>query len=411
LPTTIESSPGRAGGAEFVALVAMLTSLVALAVDAMLPALPQMAADLGIARDNDRQLIVSALFVGLTCGQMIYGPLSDSIGRKPAIYAGQIIFLLGSTLCLVAGDLTMMLVGRVLQGLGASGPRIVSIAMVRDKFEGAAMARVLSLVTSVFIIVPVVAPSIGQGILLLGNWHLIFVVLLLQGVIGLVWLAARQPETLPVERRAPFRPRRIAAAFSEVIRTRVSIGYTLSAGLAFGAFMGWLTSCQQVLQDQYGTGKLFPIYFATLALSLGAASVVNARLVMRLGMRRLAGTALAAKSCLSVAFLIVALATAGNPPLWALMTYLLLVFFCIGILFGNFNALAMEPLGHIAGVGAAVVGTVSNVLAFGLGTLLGQAYDGSVRPLVAGFAVLGMASAGCMVFAERGRAAPPVAPS
>ncbi len=406
MPTTIESSPGRAGGAEFVALVAMLTSLVALAVDAMLPALPQIAADLGIARDNDRQLIVSALFLGLTGGQMIYGPLSDSIGRKPAIYAGQIIFLSGSALCLVAGDLTTMLVGRVLQGLGAAGPRIVSIAMVRDQFEGAAMARVLSLITSVFIIVPVVAPSLGQGILLLGNWHLIFAVLLLQGVIGLVWLAARQPETLPVERRAPFRPRRIAAAFSEVFRTRVSIGYTLSGGLAFGAFMGWLTSCQQVLQDQYGTGKLFPIYFASLALSLGVASAVNARLVMRLGMRRLAGTALAVKSSLSVVFLIVAIATAGNPPLWALLSYLLLVFFCIGILFGNFNALAMEPLGHIAGVAAAVIGTVTNVLAFGLGTLLGQAYDGTVRPLVAGFAVLGMASAGCMVFAERGRAAP-----
>lgn len=406
MPTPIESPPERAGGAEFVALLAMLTSLVALAVDAMLPALPQIAADLGIARDNDRQLIISALFVGLTCGQIIYGPLSDSIGRKPAIYAGQIIFLIGSTLCLVAGDLTTMLVGRALQGLGAAGPRIVSIAMVRDQFEGRAMARVLSLITSVFIIVPVVAPSIGQGILLLGNWHLIFVVLLLQGVIGLVWLAARQPETLPVERRAPFRPRRIAAAFSEVLRTRVAIGYTLSAGLAFGAFMGWLTSCQQVLQDQYGTGKLFPIYFASLALSLGVASAVNARLVMRLGMRRLAGTALAVKSSLSVGFLVVALATAGNPPLWALLSYLLLVFFCIGILFGNFNALAMEPLGHIAGVAAAVIGTVTNVLAFGLGTLLGQAYDGTIRPLVAGFAVLGMASAACMVFAERGRPAP-----
>jgi MFS transporter, DHA1 family, multidrug resistance protein len=406
VPTTIELSSRRAGGAEFVALLAMLTSLLAFAIDAMLPALPQIAADLGITRENDRQLIVSMLLLGLAAGQLVYGPVSDSVGRKPAVYAGLITFLVGSALCLMAGDAQSMLIGRFLQGLGAAGPRIVSIAMVRDLFAGAAMARIVSLITSVFIIVPVVAPSIGQAILLVGNWHLIFAVLLVQGVVGFAWLAWRQPETLPPERRAPFTLGRIGRAFAEVFRTRVSVGYMLSAGLVSGAFIGWLTSCQQVLQEQYGTGVLFPLYFASLALSLGIASAVNARLVTGLGMRRLAGTALAIMSSLSAAFLIVAFATGGHPPLPAFMAYMLVVFFCVGILFGNFNALAMEPLGHIAGVAAAVVGSVTNALSLSLGTLLGQAYDGTVRPLVAGFAVLGLASAGCMMFAERGRAAP-----
>ncbi|HKE14929.1 MAG TPA: multidrug effflux MFS transporter [Kofleriaceae bacterium] len=409
MPDTLESShrppstKRRQGGAELVALLAMMTSLTAFSIDSMLPALPQIAHDLGIARENDRQLIVSVLLLGLAAGQLLYGPVSDSVGRKPAMYAGFAVFLAGDVLCLVAADFPMLLAGRFLQGLGAAGPRILSMAMVRDLFSGRAMARVMSLTTSVFILVPVIAPAIGQGLLLIGSWHLIFVVLLAQGVAGLTWLAWRQPETLPLGRRAAFRARRIGRAFLEVARTRVTVGYMLAAGLVSGAFIGWLTSCQQVLQELYGLGRMFPLFFAMLALTFGVASLVNARLVIRLGMRRLAGSALAVMSSLSVVFLAVAFAAGGRPPLWALMGYMLVIFFCIGLLFGNFNALAMEPMGHIAGVAAAVVGSVTSFLSLVLGTGLGQAYDGSVRPLVAGFAILGMASAGCMVFAERGR--------
>jgi MFS transporter, DHA1 family, multidrug resistance protein len=403
-----ESSPSRSG-AEFIALLAMATSLAAFSVDAMLPALPQIAHDLGIERDNDRQLLVSALLLGLAAGQLFYGPVSDSVGRKRPIYVGFGIFLIGSVLCLAAGDLTVMLAGRLLQGLGAAGPRILVLAMVRDRYAGPAMARVMSLITSVFMLVPVIAPSIGQGLLLVGSWHLIFAVLLIQGLAALVWMAWRQPETLPPERRLPFTPRRIAAGFREVFRTRVSIGYTVSAGLVFGAFVGWLSSCQQILQEQYELGRLFPIFFAILALSFAAAAIVNARLVTRLGMRRLAGTALGLVSGLSACFFLVTLAVT-QPPLWAFIAYLLALFFCIGILFGNFNALAMEPLGHIAGVAAAVISTIISLLSLGLGTVLGQAYDGTVRPMVAGFALLGLASAGFMSYAERGRAASVSAP-
>jgi DHA1 family bicyclomycin/chloramphenicol resistance-like MFS transporter len=402
-PATDSASSAPRSGAEFIALLAMATSLAAFSVDAMLPALPQIARDLGIERENDRQLLVTVLLFGMAAGQLFYGPVSDSVGRKPAIYVGFGVFLVGTVLCLAADNLGIMLAGRLLQGLGAAGPRILVVAMVRDRFAGPAMARVMSLISSVFILVPVIAPSLGQALTLLGSWHLIFALLLLQALAALVWLAWRQPETLPPERRIPFTPRRIAAAFREVFRTRVAIGYALSAGFVYGAFVGWLSSCQQILQEQYELGPLFPLAFASLALSIGAAAVLNARLVMRLGMRRLASNALAVLTGLSACFFLVSLAVT-QPPLWMLLVYLLAVFFCMGVLFGNFNALAMEPLGHIAGVAAAVVGLVVTVLSTSIGTALGQAYDGTIRPIVAGFALLGLASAGFMSFAERGRA-------
>jgi DHA1 family bicyclomycin/chloramphenicol resistance-like MFS transporter len=195
----------------------------------------------------------------------------------------------------------------------------------------------------------------------------------------------------------------IGRAIRETCTHRTAFGYTIAAGLIFGAFVGFLNSAQQILQWQYGLGKLFPLYFAVLALSIGGASLVNARLVLRFGMRRLSGLALAALSGLSLAFLAVAWAAAGNPPLWALMAYLMAAFFCIGILFGNFNALAMDPLGHIAGVAASVIGSLTTFISLLLGMAVGRAYDGTVLPLVGGFAALGIASIAVMRFVERGR--------
>jgi DHA1 family bicyclomycin/chloramphenicol resistance-like MFS transporter len=403
--TPLASSERRAGGAELVVLLAAMTSLVALSIDVMLPALPAIAGDLGIERENDRQLIITVLFLGLAAAQIFYGPISDAVGRKPAIYAGLILFMGGCVLSMTATSLRVMLIGRFLQGVGAAGPRILTVALVRDLHRGREMARVMSLISSVFILVPIVAPSIGQGILALASWPAVFGVLLAQGLIAFAWFAWRQPETLPPARRTPFQARRIAAAFRETLRSRVTVGYTLASGLVSGAFVGYLTSSQQILQEQYRLGDLFPVTFASLAVAIGTASVVNARLVMRLGMRRLAGAALTTQSALSVLFLVAALFAGGEPPLWTLMIYLLAAFFCLGLLFGNFNALAMEPLGHIAGTAAAVVGSMTSFVSLGLGTLVGQAYDGTVRPLVAGFAILSVAAAGCMAFAERGRPA------
>ena len=397
---------GHEASFEFIVLMAVMTSIIAFSIDAMLPALPQIATDLGVADVNDRQLVVIVLFIGLAMAQIAYGPISDTMGRKPAAYIGFTIFIIGSLMCIFAGTFEVMLIGRFLQGVGAAGPRIVSLALVRDLYSGRAMARIMSMVMGIFIIVPVIAPSVGQVLLLVGDWRLIFVVLLAEGIIGLVWFAWRQPETLREDRRAPFSLRRILRAFAEAFSHPVTLGYTVAAGLVFGAFVGYLASTQQVLGELYGLGAQFPIYFGANALAFGAASMLNARLVMKLGMRRLAGSGLAATSGLSVMFFIVTLLLDGHPPLWTLMGYLLLTFFFVGVLFGNFNALAMEPMGHIAGVAAAVIGSLATIISSVLGWALGQAYDGTVRPMIAGFAVLTILAGLSMILAERYRRHP-----
>jgi MFS transporter, DHA1 family, multidrug resistance protein len=373
---------------EFVALMATMTALIALSIDMMLPALPAIAATLGVQRANDGQLIVSLLFLGFGFGQFFYGPISESVGRKPAVYVGLALFSAGCVLSLVARSFPMMLVGRVLQGIGVGGPRAMTIALVRDRFEGRAMARVMSLVMAVFILVPVIAPSIGQAVLGFAGWRTIFGVYLVLGLVVWVWFAWRQEETLAPERRLPLSIGNIARGAREVVTNRLAIGYTLAAGLIYGAFIGYLSSVQQILQEQYALGPTFPLYFSTLAIALGGASLCNARLVGRYGMRPLASWALRLVCAVSVGFLAVAMLRDGHPPLWALITYLLASFFGIGLLFGNLNALAMQPLGHIAGIGGAVVGGLQTLISLALGTVIGQSYDNTVLPLVAGFAVL-----------------------
>ena len=378
--------------AEFVALMALMSSLVALSIDAMLPALPEIGRDLGVQDENDIQFIVIALFLGLAIGQMLYGPLSDSVGRKPAIYLGFALFAAGTLLSVFAASFSAMLVGRVLQGVGAAGPRIVSIALMRDLYEGRAMARIVSLTMSVFILVPAIAPALGQAILLVAHWRMIFGLLFGLALVAAIWFASRQPETLPRGRRLAFSLGRIVRAIQEICDSRVSFGYSVAGGLVFGAFVGYLSSVQPILQVQYGLGELFPGLFAVLALAVGAASFANARLVMMYGMRRMVHWALYGVCGLSWTFLVVAFVFAGHPPLWAFMTNFTITFFGIGILIGNFNSLAMEPLGHIAGIGAAVVGSLMTLVSLSLGALVSQSYDGTVVPLVLGFAVYGTAS-------------------
>ncbi len=304
----------RASGAgprygEFVALVALMISLVALSIDAMLPALATIGAELGARQANDAQLILSALFLGLAFAQVIYGPLSDSFGRKPTIYLGFGLFIGGCLLSALATSFAAMLIGRFLQGIGAAGPRIVTIAMVRDLYEGRAMARIMSSVMAVFILVPALAPGIGQLILMVASWRAIFGAFLAVASIAVVWFGIRQPETLSAAHRASFSLRRIAGAAREVCGHPVAFGYTLAAGLIFGALIGYLTSAAQIFQGQYGLGERFPIYFAALALAIGLASWCNSRLVMRYGMRLLSGVAVVGLGALSVGFFAIALGT------------------------------------------------------------------------------------------------------
>ena len=390
------------GFGEFVALMATLTALAALSIDTVLPALPAIGASLGVARANDNQLVVSLFFLGFGAGQLFYGPFSDAAGRKPAAYVGLSLFIAGTLLALFSRAFPMMLAARLLQGIGVAGPRTITLALIRDKFEGRAMARVMSLVMFVFILVPVVAPAIGQAILGIAGWQGIFVMYLVAGVLATAWFAVRQEETLPASRRIPFSAKRIAAALREVVTTRRSIGFTIASGFVFGAFVGYLSSAQQILQQQYALGPQFPLYFSALAIAIGAASLANANLVLRYGMHALSTWALRGICVVSVAFSMFASASAGHPPLWTLMTYLMISFFGIGLLFGNLNALAMQPLGHIAGTGAAVVGATSMLISLAFGTWIGQSYDGTVLPLVVGFAILSACSMVIAWWAEWG---------
>ena len=373
------------GPTEFIVLMAILMSVMALAIDAMLPALDLIGLSLSVQSPNDNQLIISTLFLGMALGLMLYGPISDSYGRKVTIYLGVGIFLIGDLISLLSNDFTLMIIGRLLQGFGAAACRVITIAMIRDRFEGPKMAKVMSLIMMVFIMVPVLAPSLGQAILLFASWRAIFLLLLAYALIGAIWLHLRQPETLAKENRLPFSLSLIAQGIRETIKHPQSRTYTIAAGVMFGAFIGYLSSSQQILQIQYQLGNTFALYFSFLALAIGIASFANSKLVMFVSMEKLCVMALSMITLLSLAFYFYAKSFAGQPPLLALMSYLSLSFFCLGILFGNFNTLALHPLGHIAGVATSVISTLQTLLSVGVGYVVGQAYDGTVLPLVEGF--------------------------
>ena len=385
---------------EFVALVALTTSLVALSIDTMLPALGQIAIDLRLADPNDRQLVLIAFFGGLSVGQLVCGPVSDATGRKPALYAGLALFVAGAACCALAHSFPVMLVGRALQGFGAAGPRIVSVAVVRDLHAGRSMARVMSFVQSVFILVPILAPAFGQTLLLVTNWRALFWIFVGSALLDAAWFGLRQPETLPLERRSPLSLRHVLRAGGEVLRNRITLCYTLGTGVVFGAFISYLTTSQQIFQEHYGLGKLFPVCFGVCALALGMASIVNARLVMRLGMRRLSRLAVMAEVVFSLLFLLLVVLLHGHPPLYVFLPGMMFCFFCNGLLFGNYNARAMQPMGHVAGVAAAISGSLSGLVGMAFGGPLGRAYDGSVTSTVLGFTLASCLACALTEFAE-----------
>ncbi len=389
--------------AEFVPLVALLMALVALSIDAMLPALPAIGSDLGAARRNDVQLVVTALFLGLGFGQLLFGPLSDVIGRKPAIFAGLALFMAGCVVSILAPTFESMLAGRVLQGIGVAAPRIVSVALVRDQYEGRRMARIMSFAMAVFILVPTLAPAIGQGIQAIAGWRAIFLTLFAAAAIAGIWLMLRQPETLPAERRTRLSLSALGRSAMEVLRVRQSMGYTLALGFAFSPFVAYLSTAQQIFQDAYGVGSLFPAYFGGLALAFGVTALVNGHLVMRYGMVRLSSVAAFGATLVSLASWAGTFAFDGLLPLWLFVVSLMLVFAAVGLLFGNLNALAMQPLGHVAGVGAALVSLLSTLISVPLGGLIGYAFDGTLYVLLGSFALFGAGTFAAIRWAARGR--------
>jgi MFS transporter, DHA1 family, multidrug resistance protein len=389
---------------EFVALVAMLTAMVAMSIDSMLPALGLIANELGATAANDRQLIILGFFGGMMLGTLIFGPISDSVGRKPAIFAGLALYCVGSAICIASQDFTTLVLGRVLQGFGAASPRVVSMAMVRDGASGAAMARVMSFVMSVFMLVPILAPSIGQLVLYVASWRWIFVGLMAAAVIAGTWLAFRQEETLALDRRLAFSPAALWNGAREVVRHPVSLGYTVAVGFLFGAFVAFLGTSQQIFAEQYAQGDLFAVWFAFFASGIAAAMITNGRTVMKLGMRLITKWALRGFLLAGTVMLLLCLATAGHPPLWTVALCYFALFFFSGLMFGNYNALAMEPMGHIAGMAAAITGSFSSLIAVVAGGVAGRLYDNTMLPLTIAFVAFGLCSLAFSTWAERWRA-------
>ncbi len=374
----------------FISLMATLMSFVALAIDAMLPALGQIGQDLKVQNPNDVQLVISSIFLGMSIGLIFFGPISDSFGRKPGIYIGMSVFIVGCLTSIFSPTFEIMIVGRVLQGIGAASCRVITVAMIRDRFEGIAMAKIMSLIMIFFILVPALAPSIGQLILMVANWRVIFVFMLFLSITSVLFLAFRQPETLEVDKRLPFSLKTILNGILETLNNYKARNYTIASGLVFGAFIGYLSSSQQILQVQYKLGKLFPIFFGILALAIGLASFANSRWVDRFGMEKLCQKALMILVSLAIFFLVFSYFNDGHPPLIALMLYLMCSFFCFGILFGNLNTLAVQPLGHIAGVANSVISSLQTFISVILGGSIGHYYNGTIIPVIVGFLILGL---------------------
>ena len=369
---------------EFVALLAMLFATIAYSIDAMLPALVDIAEALSPEDVNRAQLVITSFVAGLGLGTLVWGPVSDAFGRKSVILVGMGIYAAAAIVAARAQSLEVLLAARLVQGIGGAAPRVVTLAIVRDLYQGRMMARVTSIVMTIFVLVPAIAPTIGAGIIWVWDWRAVFWSFVVFGAVSGSWLILRQPETHPPERRRPLRPGPLLAAAGEVLRTpRVPL-YIVVLSCAFGQMFIFLSTVPQVFTDVFDRAVTFPFWFAAVALIAGLSGILNAALVMRLGMRRLATTAFGGQSVVSVVFLALWLGLDLPEPYdFALFfVYMCAAFFAIGLTFGNLNALALERLGHIAGLAAAVVGALSSLGAVMIAVPAGLSYDGTPVPLV-----------------------------
>jgi len=368
--------------------MASLMSLASLSIDALLPGLPDIAKTIGITDPKNNQLLITMIFLGMGFGQLISGPLSDSLGRKTVIYIGFTIFTFSSLLCIFSTSMEMMILGRFLQGIGLSAPRTISTAMVRDRFVGDYMAKIMSFVTVIFILAPIVAPSFGKLMLSSFGWESIFSSQLIFGLFVVLWLWKRQPETLKVENRKKMSWYLFSNGIKEFTKQKQSLIFTFMSGLILSAFMVYLSSSQQIFQEQYGLVDEFPFIFSGIAIVIGLSTFMNGTLVVRFGMLKLATIFTIALTFISLLYVILFYGE-SNPSFAILLLFFVLMLFCIGFIFGNINALAMQPIGHIAGIGAALFGFVGTVMAVPIATFIGRFIDVTALPLFAGFAVCG----------------------
>jgi DHA1 family bicyclomycin/chloramphenicol resistance-like MFS transporter len=376
---------------EFVVLMAALMSIVALSIDAVLPALPMIGDYLSVNNPSDNPKLITTIFLGLGIGQLIFGPLSDSFGRKPMVYFGFVLFVIASIICITTKSFEMMLFGRILQGIGLASPRTMCIAMVRDSYEGDYMAKILSIVVMVFILVPIIAPTLGQFLMNHYHWKSIFIFTLVYGLAVMLWFWLRQPETLKAKHRIPYRLAIFKTGTIQFFRIKSAVVYTLLSGFITGSFMVYLSTAQQIFEKQYDLAEEFPLIFASIAISVGLATFMNSQLVVKYGMRRIVH--LAMLSFIAIALVFISLYHSGNnPSIEVLVTFFALQFFTIGFLFGNLRALAMQPMGHIAGIGSALNGFISTVMAVPIANYIGSFVVASVTPLFVGFLVCGIIS-------------------
>jgi len=400
-PAQTVSKDKNVSFAEFVALIAAMMSLTALSIDVMLPALGEMGDDLGLVEDNHQQLVITFFMIGFSAGQIVFGPLSDRYGRKRPLYAGLTLFALASVLAAFSESATMIFAARMLQGLGVAAARIIALAIVRDRFAGRDMARVMSFVMMTFIAIPVFAPLMGQGILELAEWHWIFIVLLVAAIALITWIGFRLEETHGEEKRLPLSPARLKNALATVVTTRHTIGNALAFGFFFGVLMSYIGSAEQIFVDVYDLGDVFPLAFAAIAVFMIPSFFINSQLVRKAGMRRVCHAAI-------FGFLgaCAVMALAGypeKPPFILFCLFLVVVFFCFGLIGPNLNAMAMEPMGHIAGTASSFIGFVTTGAGAFFGFLIGQAFDGTVRPLTVGFTLLALAGLITVLITEGGK--------
>lgn len=387
---------------EFIALMASLMSIVALAIDALLPALNFIGFSIGTTESTDTQLLITMIFLGLGVGPLLFGPISDSLGRKPMVYLGISIFIVASFICIYATSLEVMVAGRILQGIGLSAPRTISIAMVRDTFSGDYMARIMSFITVVFLLVPIVAPAMGQFVLNHYNWQAIFYIQLLFSLMICFWFWKRQPETISKENRIKFTRHIFVNGLKEISKSKITIGFTIISGFITGSFMVYLSTSQYIFQEQYLLKDEFPYIFAGLAIAMGISTFLNGSLVVKYGMEKLVTIALSSFFIVSLLYVIIFYNTT-NPSIVILLVFFGLQFSSIGFLFGNLRALAMQPIGHIAGIGAAITGFVSTIMAVPISTFIGSFTQNTALPLFIGFSICGFLSILILLYLKRAK--------
>jgi DHA1 family bicyclomycin/chloramphenicol resistance-like MFS transporter len=390
---------GRLGRIEFIALVAALIAINAFAIDIMLPGLQQIGASLGEADPNRRQLVIPAYMLGFGVLQVVFGPLSDRFGRRGPLLVGLCIYCLAAMSAYAVNDFNNLVTLRFLQGAGAAASAVIATALVRDLFVGDQMAKTMSLVFMVLMLSPIFAPGLGQLLLTLIDWRGLFLFMAGLGTLVTVWVWLRLPETLKPEDRRSFAPRSVIEGFGIVFSNHVARAYILATALLFGALIGFLNSSQQIYVGIYGAGVWFPAYFAAGATFSALAGFINSQLVSRYGMRRISHLALQVFCAASALMLL--LGTVHLLPVWAFFIISSILFFTFSMIMPNFGALAMEPLGEVAGTAASAQGFMQMVLGAGIGTLIGQFFNNTTMPLAAGFLFLGLSAAGLIALAGR----------